>query len=58
MIIFKSNVACIEQINTCFIKSDNTKDIAPKFFFNQQQQALKQIMIHQIRSQDDFVYFT
>lgn len=33
MIIFKSNVACIEQINTCFIKSDNTKDIAPKFFF-------------------------
>jgi ribonuclease HI len=52
-IIFEDNAACIEQMKTGFIKGDNTKHIAPKFFFNQQQQELNQIMIQQIRSQDN-----
>ncbi|KAL6575140.1 hypothetical protein OROMI_012425 [Orobanche minor] len=34
--IFEDNVACIEQMKLGFTKGDNTKHIAPKFFYNQQ----------------------
>lgn len=52
-IIYEDNAACIEQMKTGFIKGDNTKHIAPKFFFNQQQQEHQRIEIKQIRSQDN-----
>lgn len=35
-IIFKDNVAFIEQMKMEFIKGDNTKHRGPKFFFNEQ----------------------
>ncbi|XP_070677974.1 uncharacterized mitochondrial protein AtMg00810-like [Malus domestica] len=35
--IFEDNAACIEQLNKGYIKGDNTKHIAPKFFYSHQQ---------------------
>ncbi|XP_068315003.1 secreted RxLR effector protein 161-like [Pyrus communis] len=32
------NAACIEQLKKGYIKGDNTKHIAPKFFYSHQQQ--------------------
>ena len=34
-----------------FIKGDNTKHIAPKFFYNQQQQEFLKIQVNQVRSE-------
>ncbi|KAM1606729.1 hypothetical protein ACFX16_027826 [Malus domestica] len=34
--IFKDNAACIEQLKKGYIKGDNTKHIAPKFFYSHQ----------------------
>ncbi|XP_070667833.1 secreted RxLR effector protein 161-like [Malus domestica] len=34
--IFENNAACIEQLNKGYIKGDNTKHIAPKFFYSYQ----------------------
>ncbi|PRQ59184.1 putative RNA-directed DNA polymerase [Rosa chinensis] len=51
--IHEDNAACIEQMKTGFIKGDNTKHIAPKFFFNQQQQEHQKIEVKQIRSEDN-----
>ena len=50
--IFEDNVACIEQLKKGCIKGDNTKHIAPKFFFSNQQQEHQKIEVTQIRSQD------
>ncbi|XP_070682444.1 secreted RxLR effector protein 161-like [Malus domestica] len=36
--IFGDNGACIEQLKKGYIKGDNTKHIAPKFFHSHQQQ--------------------
>ncbi|XP_068304232.1 secreted RxLR effector protein 161-like [Pyrus communis] len=36
--IFEDNAACIEQLKKGYIKGDNTKHIAPKFFYSHQQQ--------------------
>ena len=36
-----------------YIKGDNTKHIAPKFFFSHQQQEYQKIEVKQIRSQDN-----
>jgi hypothetical protein len=40
-------------MKTGFIKGDNTKHIAPKLFFNQQQQEHQKIEVKSIRSQDN-----
>ncbi|PRQ16575.1 putative RNA-directed DNA polymerase [Rosa chinensis] len=53
--IYEDNAACIEQMKLGFIKGDNTKHISPKFFYNQQQQALLNIEVNQIRSEDNVV---
>ncbi|KAM2185178.1 hypothetical protein ACFX1Q_030207 [Malus domestica] len=34
--IFEDNAACIEQLKNGYIKGDNTKHIAPKFFYSHQ----------------------
>ena len=36
--IFEDNAGCIEQLKKGYIKGDNTKHIAPKFFYSHQQQ--------------------
>ena len=51
MTIFEDNAACIEQLKKGYIKGDNTKHIAPKFFYSHQQQQHQK----QIRSQDNLV---
>ena len=49
--IYEDNAACIELMKQCFIKGDNTKHIAPKFFYNQQQQEFLKIQVNQVRSE-------
>ncbi|KAB2604828.1 hypothetical protein D8674_037115 [Pyrus ussuriensis x Pyrus communis] len=49
--IFEDNTACIEQLKKGYIKGDNTKHIAPKFFCSHQQQQHQNIEVKQIRSQ-------
>ncbi|XP_070665177.1 secreted RxLR effector protein 161-like [Malus domestica] len=34
IMIFEDNAACIEQLKKGYIKGDNTKHIAPKFFYS------------------------
>ena len=51
--IFEDNAACIEQLKKGYIKGDNTKHIASKFFYSQQQQQHQNIKVKQIRSQNN-----
>ncbi|KAK9912312.1 hypothetical protein M0R45_036180 [Rubus argutus] len=51
--IYEDNAACFEQMKQGFIKDDNTKHIAPKYFYNQQQQSLLKIQVNQVRSEDN-----
>ena len=51
--IYEDNAACIEQLKKGYIKGDNTKHIAPKFFFSHQQQEHQKIEVTQIHSQDN-----
>ena len=48
--IFEDNATCIEQLKKGYIKGDNTKHIAPKFFYSHQQQHHQNIEVKQIRS--------
>ena len=54
--IFEDNVACIEQLKKGYIKGDNTKHIAPKFFYSHQHQQHQNIEVKQIRSQDNLAH--
>ncbi|XP_070660459.1 secreted RxLR effector protein 161-like [Malus domestica] len=47
------NAACIEQLKKGYIKGDNTKHIAPKFFYLHQHQQHQNIEVKKIRSQDN-----
>ncbi|KAM2132335.1 hypothetical protein ACFX1Q_013734 [Malus domestica] len=51
--IFEDNTTCIEQLKKGYIKGDNTKHIASKFFYFQQQQQHQNIEVEQIRSQNN-----
>ena len=51
--IYEDNAACIEMMKQGFIKGDNTKHISPKFFYNQQQQALLKIQVNQVSSEEN-----
>ena len=53
--IFEDNATCIEQLKKGYIKGDNTKHIAPKFFYSHQQHQHQNIEVKQIRSQDNLV---
>ena len=50
--IFEDNAACIEQLEKGYIKGDNTKHIASKFFYSHQRQHHQNIEVKQICSQD------
>ena len=52
-LIYEDNAACIEQMKLGYIKGDNKKHISPKFFYNQQQQALLKIQVNQVRSEEN-----
>ena len=47
MMIFEDNVVCIEQLKKGYINGDNTKNIAPKFFYSHQQQQHQNIEVKQ-----------
>ncbi|XP_068317138.1 uncharacterized protein [Pyrus communis] len=51
--IFEDNAACIDQLKKGYIKGDNTKHIAPKFFYLHQQHQHQNIKVKQIHSQDN-----
>ena len=51
--IYEDNAACIEQMKLGYIKGDNTKHIAPKFFYNQQQQKTLNIEVKQVSSEEN-----
>ena len=51
--IFEDNAACIKQLKKGYLKGDNTKHIAPKFFYSHQQQQHQNIEVKQIRSQEN-----
>ncbi|KAM2350095.1 hypothetical protein EV1_013281 [Malus domestica] len=51
--IFEDNVACIKQLKKGYIKGDNTKHIALKFFFSHKKQEYQKIEVTQIHSQDN-----
>ncbi|KAM2864490.1 hypothetical protein FF1_023138 [Malus domestica] len=46
--IFEDNAACIEQLKKGYIKGDNTKHIASKFFYSHQQKQHQNIEVKQI----------
>ena len=52
-IIYEDNKACIKQIRECFIKGDNTKHIAPKFFFTHELKKNNEIEVKQVRSNNN-----
>jgi hypothetical protein len=45
IIIYEDNVACISQMQTCYIKSNITKHIAPKLFYPYELQLSGEINI-------------
>ncbi|XP_050374578.1 uncharacterized protein LOC126792135 [Argentina anserina] len=51
--IYEDNASCIEHMKLGYFKGDNTKHISPKFFYNQQQQALLKIQVNQIKSEEN-----
>ena len=51
--IYEDNAACIELMKLGYIKGDNTKHISPKFFYNQQQQALLKIQVNQVKFKEN-----
>ena len=52
--IFEDNAACIEQLKKGYIKGNNTKHIASKFFYSHHHHHQHQnIEVKQIRSQDN-----
>jgi len=43
--INEDNITCIEQMKKGYIKGDNTKYIAPNFFFSHQQQEHQKVKV-------------
>ena len=54
-IIYEDNDACVAQMQTCYIKSNITKYIAPKLFYPHELQQSGEINILQTKSSDNFV---
>jgi hypothetical protein len=52
-IIYEDNVACVVQMETCYIKSNITKHIAPKLFYPHELQNNGEINILQTKSCDN-----
>ena len=52
-VLFEDNTACIDQLDSGYIKGDRTKHIAPKFFFTHDLQKIKEIKVKQISSSEN-----
>ena len=52
-IIYEDNTAFVAQMDTCYIKSNITKHIAPKLFYPHQLKQNGEIDILQIKSCDN-----
>ena len=52
-IIYEDNAACVTQMQTCYIKSNITKHIAPKLFYPHELQQSGEINILQTKSCDN-----
>jgi hypothetical protein len=54
-IIYEDNFACVTQMQTCYIKSNITKHIAPKLFYPHELQQSGEINILQTKSCNNLV---
>jgi hypothetical protein len=52
-IIYEDNVACVEQMETCYIKSNMTKHISPKYFYPHELQNEDVVKILQVNPCDN-----
>jgi hypothetical protein len=52
-IIYEDNVACIVEMQTCYIKSNITKHISPKLFYPHELQKSEEIYILHMKSCDN-----
>ena len=52
-IIYEDNAACVAQIHMCYVKSNITKHIVPKFFYPHELQKNDEVKILQTRSCDN-----
>ena len=52
-VIHEDNVACIAQLKDGYIKGDRTKHILPKFFFTHELQKADEVLVVQVRSNDN-----
>jgi len=52
-IIYEDNAACGTQMQTCYVKNNLTKHIAPKYFYPHDLQKLGEVKILQARSCDN-----
>ena len=52
-IIYEDNAACVTQMQTCYIKCNITKHIAPKLFYPHELQQSGEINILQTKSCDN-----
>jgi hypothetical protein len=54
-IIYEDNAACIAQMQSCYVKSNVTKHITPKLFYQHELQVNGEINILQTKSYDNLV---
>nr|GEX32610.1 reverse transcriptase domain-containing protein [Tanacetum cinerariifolium] len=52
-VLYEDNAACIAQLKEGYIKGDRTKHILPKFFFTHDLQKNGDIIVQQVRSNDN-----
>lgn len=53
--VYEDNVVCVVHIKKGYIKVENSKYMAPKFFYSHQQQEYQKIEVKHIRSQDNLI---
>jgi hypothetical protein len=51
-ILYEDNAACIDQVQSGFIKGDKTKHISPKFFYASELNG-KEILVTKVNSEDN-----
>jgi hypothetical protein len=56
-IIYEDNAACVDQMQSCYVKSNITKYITPKLFYPHELQVNDEISILQIKSRNNLVDF-
>jgi hypothetical protein len=56
IIIYEDNAACIDQMQSVYVKNNVTKHITPKIFYPHELQVNGEISIMQIKSCDNLAY--